>query len=217
MAKTTKKEVKENIVNEVENVMDVNKEMNQDTVEVKFAPLSFDELKEKIEIRNTIGVLPKQTMVHTIYDSCVKLDDKNGIYYIDHIMQNVAYDFSMLEQYTNFYYVVENAQEYTYEYLKDVGLFDYVYQTVAKDLVEVDETIYDFGARVADLNSIGSVVYRMIGEGIKNMPQLDVHKVLKEIPSVINGIDKDIIKAVVGEFKGGNGGNIIKMANAKNK
>lgn len=213
MAKTTKKEVKENMVNEVENVMNETK----DVPKVEFTPLSFEELKEKIEVRKFIGVLAKQTMIDVIYNSCVKLDDKNGVYYIDHIMKNVAYNFAMLEQYTNFYYVVENAQEYSYEYLTNIGMFDYVYTAVVADLVEVDEMIYDFGARVADLNSVGSCVYRLIGEGIKNMPKLDVSKVLKEIPQVINGIDKDIIKTVVGEFKDGKGGNIIKMANAKNK
>jgi hypothetical protein len=159
----------------------------------------------------------KQTIVNTVYTSCVKEDTIGGVYYLDHIMKMVAYDFSILEQYTNFYNVVENAQEYSYEYLKDIGIFDYVCEIVSLDLIEINEMIIDFTTRVSDLNSTGSFVYRLIGEGVKNMPKLDVNKVLKEIPKVINGIDKDIIKTVVGEFKDGKGGNIIKMANAKNK
>ena len=208
MAKTTKNKTNENVVNEVENVMDV---------KVEFTPLSLDELKEKIEIKNTVSVLAKQTIVNTIYNSCVKTDADNGIYYIDYIMRTVAYDFSVLEQYTNFYDVVENAQEYSYEYLKDIGVFEYVCEMVSSNLMDIDEMIYGFIQRVNDLNSVGSVIYRLIGEGVKNMPKLDVNKVLKEIPKVINSIDKDIIKTVVGEFKNGNGGKIINMANAKNK
>lgn len=217
MAKTTKKEVKENIVNEVENVMDANTEMNQEMPRVEFTPLSFDELKEKIIVTESVGIVAKQMIVDVVYNSCVKLDNYNGVYYIDHIMKNVAYNFATLEQYTDFYNVVENATEYTYEYLKQIGLFDYVKSVIYKDVEEVDDMIYDFPSRVMDLNSVGSCVYRLIGEGIKNMPKLDVAKVLKDLPSVINGIDKDIIKTVVGEFKNGNGGNIIKMANAQNK
>ena len=217
MAKTTKKEVKENIVNEVENVMDVNKEVGQDTPKVEFTPLSLDELKNKITIAETIGILAKQAIVNIVYNSCVKLDDDNCVYYVDHIMKAVAYNFAILEQYTNFYDVVENASEYTYEYLNKIGLFDCVKDVVWKDVEEVDAMICDFTFRVADLNSVGSCIYRMIGEGIKNMPKLDVAKILKDIPTVINGIDKDIIKAVVGEFKNGNGGNIIKMQNANKK
>ena len=208
MAKTTKNKTNKNVVNEVEIVMDA---------KVEFVPLSLDELKEIITIKNTIGVIAKQTMVHTIYNSCVRMDADNGIYYIDYIMQSVAYYFAMLEQYTNFYDVVENAQEYSYEYLKDIGMFDYVSITVSSDLSEVDEMVNEFVTRVADLNSMGSFIYRIIGEGIKNMPKLDVAKILKDIPNVINGIDKDIIKTVVGELKGGNGGKIINMANAKKK
>ena len=217
MAKTTKKETKENIVNEVENVMDVNTEMNQEMPKVEFTPLSFDELKEKIIVAETIGIVAKQMIVDVVYNSCVKLDNDNGIYYIDHIMKNVAYDFATLEQYTDFYSVVENASEYTYEYMSKIGLFDYVKSVIHKDMEAVDEMIYDFASRVIDLNGVGSCVYRLIGEGIKNMPKLDVHKFLKDLPSVINGIDKDIIKSVVGELKNGNAGNIINMANAKKK
>ena len=208
MAKTTKKETNKNVVNEVENTMDK---------KVEFVPLSFDDLKEKITIQDTIGVVAKQIIVDIVYDNCVKLDNYNGVYYIDHIMKSVAYNFAILEQYTDFYNVVENASEYTYEYLKQIGLFDYVKSIVYKDVEEIDEMIYDFASRVMDLNSVGSCVYRLIGEGVKNMPKLDVAKVLKDLPSVINSIDKDIIKTVVDEVKNGNAGNIIKMANAKKK
>ena len=204
MAKTAKNKTNENVVNEVDNVMNE---------KIEFVPLSLDELKEKIEVKKTISVLAKQAIVNTIYASCVKLDTDNGVYYVDYIMKNVAYYFSILEQYTNFYDVVENAQEYSYEYLKNVGVFDYVVIEASSDLTEVDEAVSEFITRVADLNSVGSCIYRLIGEGIKNMPKLDIAKVLKDLPSVINGIDKDIIKTVVGEFKNGNGGKIINMAN----
>lgn len=204
MAKVT-----ENIVNEVENVM----EEKVETVE--FVALSLDEIKDKITIKKKIGVLAKQEIVKVVYDSCVKKDDANGVYYLDRIMGRVAYDFAVLSNYTDFYSVIENAPIYTYDYLDEIGLFDYVLENMTDDIDSVSAAIDDFESRVAALNSVGACLHRIVGEGFKNMPTMsDFRKLLKEIPKVLNSVDKDVIKTFAGEFKNGN---IINIANAKKK
>lgn len=203
--------VVENIVNEVENVMEENVEMVE---QVEFVKLTLDEIKEKITVKNKIGVLAKQEMVQVIYNSCVTKDETNGIYYIDAIMREVAYNYAVLGNYTDFYSVVENAAAYEYDYLDEIGVFDYVSANLSNDIMSVRDAVCGFEARVIDLNSVGSCLYRIVGDGIKNMKNVDIGKFLKDIPKAINSIDKDVIKIVTSELKNGN---VINMPNVNKK
>lgn len=203
--------VVENIVNEVENVMEEKVEVVE---QVDFVKLTLDEIKDKITIKNKIGVLAKQKIVKVVYDTCVKKDDGNGIYYIDTIMRDVAYNFAILDDYTDFYSVVENAADYSYDYLDEIGLFDYVRANLSDDVMCVRDAICGFESRVIDLNSVGSCLHRIVGDSTKNMKNLDLGKLLKDIPSVINGIDKDVLKIFANELKGGN---IINMSKVNKK
>lgn len=202
----TTQEVIEEVVNEMT------------TEETTEAPtlLTLDEFKEKLIIKEKASIAEQKMLVQTVYDSCVKKDEENGIYYIDYIMQLVAYSFSILSYYTNYYEIVENADGYTYEYLDEIGLFDYVVSNIDTDMVWA--MINNFDTRVADLNSVGCFVYRVVDKATKNMPDIkDLQKLIKSVPKVINGIDKDVLAVFAKDLKDGKVINIDKAKNTKAK
>lgn len=202
----TTQDVVENVVNEV---------VAEETTEPPTL-LTLDEFKEKLIIKNKTSIAEQQMLVETVYDSCVEKDEENGIYYIDYIMLQVAYNFSILQYYTNYYEIVENTDVYTYEYLDEIGVFDYVAENTDTGAVWV--MVNDFTTRVADLNSVGCFMYRIADRFTKNMPSAkDLSKLVKSLPRAINNIDKDVLAVVAKELKDGKVINIDKAKNTKAK
>ena len=188
----------------------VSEEVQTEDVLFELPELTLDELKEKITIKQRMGVIAKQEVINTVYNSCVKKDEQNGIYYIDSIMLQVAYDLAMLGNCTDFYTVVENAAAYNYDDLNEIGIFDYVDTVVnIEDISDIDNAIEGFSNRVADLNGIGSFMYRILGDFTKKTADIDFNKLLKDIPKAINGIDKDVIAIVAKELGNGQLGKIL--------
>lgn len=178
--------------------------------------LTLDEFKEKLTIKKKASISEQQMLVQTVYDSCVKKDEENGIYYIDYIMQLVAFNFSILQYYTNYYDVVEGADNYTYEYLDEIGVFDYIADNIDTDVVWV--MIDDFDTRVTNLNGVGCFVYRIADRFTKNLPDVkDFNKLIKSIPKVINSIDKDVLAVFAKDLKDGKVVDINKAKNTKVK
>lgn len=207
----TMQETVENTVNKV-----VDEAVTEETVETPTL-LTLDEFKEKLTIKKRASVVEQQMLVQTVYDSCVKKDEENGIYYIDYIMLQVAYNFSVLQYYTDYYEVVEGSDNYTYEYLDEIGVFNYVAENI--DVGVVRAMIEGFELRVANLNSVGSFVYRLLGDFTKKMPDIkDLNKIIKNIPKALNSIDKDTISIFAKELGNGNLlGNLQKQENANLK
>jgi hypothetical protein len=181
--------------------------------------MTLDEFKEKVEIKKFISIYAQKQIVEMVYSNCVVEDTANGIYYIDEIMQQVALDFAVLEHYTNFYDVIENAQAYTYDYLYEVGVFGYLNDKSKNgemDVHNVCRAISNFTMRIADLNNVGSCLHRTIKEVVSNLPKVDLDKAIKgltkALPKAINSIDKEVLNIFVKDLKEGK---VLKMNDKK--
>ena len=215
-----KKKVEKVEVNtEVENVETVQEEK-------VFSPLTFEEIKEKITVKSRCDVVAKQGFLKLVEDTCVVKDEINGIFYIDEIMEMVSIHLGKLSYYTDFYEVIENAGQYTYDYLYECGLFDYIESNIdKKDYEVVQDAIYNLYDKVRNLNSVGSCLYRIVDNVMKNLPDIkDVNKLIKGLPKVINGVDKDVLGIFAQELGNGaisnrinNQDNVVDIATGKKK
>lgn len=179
---------------------------NVEAVQEKpFVPLTFEEIKEKITVKSKCDVVAKQGFLRLVEDNCVVKDEINGIFYIDEIMEMVSVHFGRLSYYTDFYTVIENAGQYTYDYLYECGLFEYIASNIDKsDYDVIQESIYNLYSKVKDLNGVGACLYRIVDKAMKNLPDVkDINKLIKGLPKAINGIDKDVLGMFAKEL--GNG------------
>lgn len=199
MAKKKVEKVEANT--EVENVETV-----QEVVQEKpFVPLTFEEIKEKITVKSKCGVADKMGIVQVVENTCIYKDEANGVFYVSEIMRVVGESFGVLQYYTNFYDVIENASDYTYDYLYECGLFDYVKSQIdSKDYEVVDSSLYDIYEKVRNWNSLGSCLYRIVDKTVKELPNMkDINKLIKGLPKVLNSVDKDTLAIFAKEL--GNG------------
>jgi hypothetical protein len=68
----------------------------------------------------------------------------------------------------------------------------------------VDSSLYDIYEKVRNWNSLGSCLYRIVDNFVKNLPDVkDINKMIKGLPKVLNGIDKDTLSIFAKEL--GNG------------
>ena len=109
--KKVMQEILEETTQEVAEVNEVADEVATEETSETPTLLTLDEFKEKLVIKEKTSIAEQQMLVQTVYDSCVKKDEKNGIYYIDYIMLKVAFNFSILQYYTNYYEIVEQIKE----------------------------------------------------------------------------------------------------------
>lgn len=196
-----KKTENQTIKNVVENDSVNIKQNDINSLEVPV--ITLDMFKEKVAIKNKISFLEKQAIVQLIYDNCVIQDEENGTYFIDTIMQKVNYNLAILGAYTDYYNVIENAENYGYDYLNELGIFDYVLSIVKNDVSDIDYAVRYIGVRVESLNSVGSVLYRAINNVLSKMPTVkDMNKIINNLPKIINKIDKETLDVFAKSLQG---------------
>jgi hypothetical protein len=179
---------------------------NVEAVQEKpFMPLTFEEIVEKIAVKSKSTILEKEAIVQLVENNCIVKDETNGVFYVDELMQVVSASLGLLNYYTNFNEVIENAGSYTYDYLYECGLFDYIEsQMDKKDYKMLDDALYSIYDKVRNLNSLGSCLYRIVDKTIKELPNMkDVNKMIKGLPKILNNIDKDTLSVFAKEL--GNG------------
>ena len=218
-----KKKVEKVEVNtEVENVETV-----QETVQEKiFEPLTLEEIKAKITVRSKSTILEKKAIVQLVESGCIEKDEINGVFYMDELMEEVSKSLGILDYYTDFHTAIENADHYTYDDLYECGLFDYIESQIdKKDKEMLDNAIYGIYDKVRNWNSLGSCLYRIVDKTVKELPNMkDMNKLIKGLPKVLNGIDKDTLAVFAKELGNGtianqviNKDNVVDITTSKKK
>lgn len=207
MAKATQK-----IATEVEETKIQTEETEvQETVEVKdFEKITLDEFKEKVTLRPTISLSETRDIIKLVSDNCIIEDKENGVFYIDYLMRDVVYDIAILNFYTNFGDVIDNAELYQYDYLNSIGVYEYIKTNTNSDITEY-YVVQNIENKVDALNSVGSCLHRVLSDVVAKIPDIkDINKTLNSLPKLLNKIDPKVIEAFTKDLKSGN---IGKFAN----
>ena len=193
------------VVNEQDNVQ-VGADNAQETVK-ELPKINLEEFKEKVTIKKYIPFSSKKSIVDLIYTNCVVKDEENGIYFIDTLMKEMAYNFAILDYYTDFYDVYENAREYSYDEIAEAGIFSYItnqYCECYKDVGSLDDAIYRFNDRVNALNSTGASLYRLLNGLLDKMPDVNkLEEIMQELPKALNNVDPKVIEMFGKDLKNG--------------
>ena len=193
------------VVNEQDNAQ-VSADNAQETVK-ELPKINLEEFKEKVTIKKYIPFSSKKSIVDLIYTNCVIKDEENGIYFIDTLMKEMAYNFAILDYYTDFYDVYENAREYSYDEIAEAGIFSYItnqYCECYKDVGSLDDAIYRFNDRVNALNSTGASLYRLLNGLLDKMPDVNkLEEIMQELPKALNNVDPKVIEMFGKDLKNG--------------
>ena len=193
------------VVNEQDNAQ-VSADNAQETVK-ELPKINLEEFKEKVTIKKYITFSSKKSIVDLIYTNCVIKDEENGIYFIDTLMKEMAYNFAILDYYTDFYDVYENAREYSYDEIAEAGIFSYItnqYCECYKDVGSLDDAIYRFNDRVNALNSTGASLYRLLNGLLDKMPDVNkLEEIMQELPKALNNVDPKVIEMFGKDLKNG--------------
>lgn len=204
--KKTNVNITENgVVNEQDNAQ-VSADNAQEIVK-ELPKINLEEFKEKVTIKKYIPFSSKKSIVDLIYTNCVVKDEENGIYFIDTLMKEMAYNFAILDYYTDFYNVYENAREYSYDEIAEAGIFSYItnqYCECYKDVGSLDDAIYRFNDRVNALNSTGASLNRLLNGLLDKMPDVNkLDELMQELPKVLNNVDPKVIEMFSKDLKNG--------------
>lgn len=193
--------------NGVENVsVDTQDNAQVDIQEVvkELPKITLEDFKEKVTIKKYIPFSTKKSIIDLIYTNCVIKDEENGIYFIDTLMKEMAYNFAILNYYTDFYDVYENAKEYSYDEIAEAGIFNYITNAYDEcdDICILNNAIYEFDNRIEALNSTGASLYRLLNGLLDKMPDVnELGKLMQELPKVLNNVDPKVIEMFGKDFK----------------
>lgn len=195
--------------NGIENVSDNAQDNAQvDTQEVikELPKITLEDFKEKVKFKNYISLSDKTTIVDFVWNNCIVKDEENGIYYIDSLIKDVAFHLAVLRYYTDFYEVYEYAEDYSYDELAEVGIFDCdEYYNSYNDISIVSDIVnYSFGDRVKAMNSTGASLHRLLNGFLEKLPDVnEINNVMKELPEVLNKVDPKVIEMFTKDLKNG--------------
>jgi hypothetical protein len=191
--------VNENVINE--EVKNENTDVvNEEVVEIETRqPITFKEFKEKVKIDKYIPINTKRLLIDTVKNSCIY--EQDGMYYIDYIQKEIAYNLAILSFYTDF--VTDNIN--TYDHLNNMGAFDYICQTIESECNFIYNMINkELNQKVNTLNSVGAVIAKTLGDFINKVPNLSsLSGLLSNLPKTLNKVNPEVLKIFAKEL--GNG------------
>lgn len=166
--------------------------------------ITLEEFKEKVTFKKYIPFSEKNSIIELVWNNCVVKDEENGIYFIDSIMRDVAFHLAVLRYYTDFYDVYEYAEEYSYDELAEVGIFNRV-QYENYDIESINDIIqFDFEERVRAMNGTGSSLHRLLNGLLDKMPDANkLGEMMQELPKVLNNVDPKVIEMLGKDLKNG--------------
>lgn len=171
--------------------------------------ITIEQVKENIELLTVKQYLPfafKKKMIEDIIETC-KSEDENGILHIDSIFKQMAFEYSVINQYTNIELSNNDIIE-TYDLLKESGLVKDVLNIINIDEIQFIEKCLNeqIDYLLKTNNSIEVFVAKSINKIIEKIPSSkEISKMIPKLSKELNKIDPEKMK-YVSEVIGWNNG-----------
>lgn len=162
--------------------------------------VTIEQVKENPELIIIEKYLPfafKKKMIEEILDTCLSIDE-NGLLHIDSLLKTMAFEYSIVTQYTNINLSEANTIE-TYDILKENGIIDKVIKEIGNDELRYIEM--NLNEQIDYLLKINNSVENLVAKGItkvaNSLPdKKGWSKLIKEIFKGINNINPDKLKFI---------------------
>ena len=174
------------------------------------------EIKEKIEagksvddlleVKQYLSIIEKNLIVNKIIDSCIVLDEINGLSKIDYFYKKLTSDVSLLVNYTNIEFSENLIEDYDY-LAENVGI-EWILNQIPISEVEFILDLVDCElAQIVKLNnSIEGILANRLQALINKVPdEKGIKKLMTEAQKQINKIkpeNLEILKGLVGQGEG---------------
>jgi len=163
---------------------------------------SVDDL---LEVKQYLSIIEKNLIVNKIIDSCIVLDEINGLSKIDYFYKKLTSDVSLLVNYTNVEFS-ENLIE-DYDYLCDkVGIERILNQIPITEIEFILDLVDCELTQIIKLNnSIEGILASKLDKVVSAIPsEKSIKKIMNDIPKQINKIKPDQLSIIKDMIKQNN-------------
>lgn len=176
----------------------------------------ISEIKEKIEagksvddlleVKQYLSIIEKNLLVNKIIDSCITIDEINGLSKIDYFYKKLTSDISLLVNYTNIEFSENLIEDYDY-LCENVGIERILNQIPINEVEFILDLVNFELAQIVKLNnSIEGILANRLQALINKVPdEKGIKKLMTEAQKQINKIkpeNLEILKGLVGQGEG---------------
>ncbi len=169
------------------------------------------EIKEKIEVGKSVddllevkqylSIIEKNLLVNKIIDSCITIDEINGLSKIDYFYKKLTSDVSLLVNYTNIEFSENLIEDYDY-LCENVGIERILNQIPITEVEFILDLVDCELTQIIKLNnSIEGILASKLDKLIEKIPdQKGIKKIMNDIPKQINKIkpeNLEILKGII--------------------
>lgn len=158
----------------------------------------ISEIKEQIEAGKTVddllkvkqylSIIEKNLIVNKVIDSCITIDENNGLSKIDYFYKKLTTDISLLVNYTNIEFSENLIEDYDY-LCENVGIERILNQIPITEVEFILDLVDCELAQIIKLNnSIEGILASKLDKVVERLPNS------KELKSLSKSIIKDINK-----------------------
>lgn len=160
---------------------------------------SVDDL---LEVKQYLSIIEKNLIVNKIIDSCITIDEINGLSKIDYFYKKLTSDVSLLVNYTNIEFSENLIEDYDY-LCENVGIERILNQIPITEVEFILDLVDCELIQIIKLNnSIEGILASKLDKLIEKIPdQKGIKKIMNDIPKQINKIkpeNLEILKGIIG-------------------
>lgn len=164
---------------------------------------SVDDL---LEVKQYLSIIEKNLIVNKIIDSCIVLDEINGLSKIDYFYKKLTTDVSLLVNYTNVEFSENLIEDYDY-LCENVGIERILSQIPITEIEFILDLVDCELTQIIKLNnSIEGILANRLQALINKVPdEKGIKKLMTEAQKQINKIkpeNLEILKGLVGQGEG---------------
>lgn len=155
-----------------------------------------------LEVKQYLSIIEKNLIVNKIIDSCIVLDEINGLSKIDYFYKKLTTDILLLVNYTNIEFSENLIEDYDY-LCENVGIERILNQIPITEVEFILDLVDCELAQIVKLNnSIEGILASKLDKLIEKIPdQKGIKKIMNDIPKQINKIkpeNLEILKGIIG-------------------
>jgi hypothetical protein len=156
--------------------------------------VTIEQVKDNLELINIKQYIPfafKKKMVEEIIGVCTSVDE-NGVIHVDSALKQMAFEFSVVNQYTNLDLPDDNIE--AYDLIKEYGIADYVFNKIdSNELSFIKNCLNEQINYILTINnSMENLVAKGIAKVANSFPdKKGWSKLIKEIFKGVNNINPD--------------------------
>ena len=163
---------------------------------------SVDDL---LEVKQYLSIIEKNLIVNKIIDSCIVLDEINGLSKIDYFYKKLTSDVSLLVNYTNVEFSENLIEDYDY-LCENVGIERILNQIPITEIEFILDLVDCELAQIIKLNnSIEGILASKLDKVVSAIPsEKSIKKIMNDIPKQINKIKPDQLSIIKDMIKQNN-------------